>query len=506
MAAKQGHASAQFNLGVSYANGEGVPRDPVEAAKWWSMAAKQGYASAQYRLGTANYFAEGIPQNYVEAAKWWLMAAKQGYAWAQFNLGLVYARGEGVPRDPVEAAKWWLMAAKQGHASAQYRLGVAYANGEGVPRDPVEAEKYFRLAAEQQHADAQIAVGEMYLAQDPTEAANWYKRAAEEGNAIAQFELSEMYRRGYGVVLDPAEARRWLRKAAGQGYASAQSNLGSLYVNGEGVPKSAARAASFYEMAAKQGLAQAQFYLGTLYVDAKSSNPPIFQWIGSDIVGYVWSTHWDDLESNNSLATLWLRRFLDTLKGRGSDSKLPPVFGKFLSLAQEHIDYLRTNSPDHYAHGLYLLGRMHQYGTDGLAKDQRTAKPYFREAASFGDEYAIRFLVVTARPELWPTDRDSCRPLIVLFGGAWDDRAKQDESYRRLVPFLDSPISGSGVIKDTLQRGLRTIYEDYAIDLEYYHTPHESNHVETQAFHFHPRPFGILPYFACPPVGAQLGR
>ena len=40
--AEQGHASAQFNLGNRYANGEGVPQDYAVAMKWYRLAAEQG--------------------------------------------------------------------------------------------------------------------------------------------------------------------------------------------------------------------------------------------------------------------------------------------------------------------------------------------------------------------------------------------------------------------------------------------------------------------------------
>ena len=40
--AEQGNVSAQFNLGVMYDNGEGVPQNNVRAYVWWSVAAAQG--------------------------------------------------------------------------------------------------------------------------------------------------------------------------------------------------------------------------------------------------------------------------------------------------------------------------------------------------------------------------------------------------------------------------------------------------------------------------------
>ena len=46
-AAEQGSAKAQCNLGVCYANGEGVTKDYVEAYKWLSLASAQGNENAK---------------------------------------------------------------------------------------------------------------------------------------------------------------------------------------------------------------------------------------------------------------------------------------------------------------------------------------------------------------------------------------------------------------------------------------------------------------------------
>jgi TPR repeat protein len=47
-----------------------------------------------------------LPKDAIEAVKWYRKAAEQGDAPAQFNLGNSYANGEGVAKDAVEAAKW----------------------------------------------------------------------------------------------------------------------------------------------------------------------------------------------------------------------------------------------------------------------------------------------------------------------------------------------------------------------------------------------------------------
>ena len=55
---------------------------------------------------------DGVTRDYVEAAKWYRRAAEQGVAFAQFNLGVRYVNGQGVARDPVQAYRWFSVAAQ----------------------------------------------------------------------------------------------------------------------------------------------------------------------------------------------------------------------------------------------------------------------------------------------------------------------------------------------------------------------------------------------------------
>ena len=75
------------------------------------LAAEQGDAFAQGNLGVMYGTGEGVPQDYQEAVRWLRLAAKQGDAFAQFNLGVMYNNGEGVPQDYVRAHKWFNLGA-----------------------------------------------------------------------------------------------------------------------------------------------------------------------------------------------------------------------------------------------------------------------------------------------------------------------------------------------------------------------------------------------------------
>ena len=145
VAAEQGDAVSQFNLGLMYDTGEGVTQDYQEAAHWYHLAAAQGHANAQFNLAVMYANGHGVAQDYQEAIRLYQALAEQGEAHAQFNLGLMYAKGQGVAQDYQEAARWYRLAAEQGNSLALGGLGVMYSQGQGVPKDYVKAYMWFEL-------------------------------------------------------------------------------------------------------------------------------------------------------------------------------------------------------------------------------------------------------------------------------------------------------------------------------------------------------------------------
>jgi TPR repeat protein len=116
--AEQGDARAQYNLGVLYRKGRGVPQDDVQARQWYEKAAAQGQAKAQYNLGTLYLNGSGVPKDYQQALRWFRLAADQGEALAQTKIGIMYDDGQGVPHDFVQAHKWYNLAATNGDKPA----------------------------------------------------------------------------------------------------------------------------------------------------------------------------------------------------------------------------------------------------------------------------------------------------------------------------------------------------------------------------------------------------
>ncbi len=141
--AEDGHDGAQFNLGIMYRDGRGVPQDLTEAAWWFAKSAEQGHLRAQYALAVMYVEGRAVPKDFAEAAKWYGLAAEQGHALAQYNLAVLFANGDGVAKDLVNAMKWLQIAGDAGVDAAV--VGRELLAAEMAPQDLAEADRLVRL-------------------------------------------------------------------------------------------------------------------------------------------------------------------------------------------------------------------------------------------------------------------------------------------------------------------------------------------------------------------------
>ncbi len=148
VAAKNGEANAQKELGSLYFSGEGVQQDFAQALHWYTQAAEQGNAIAIYNIGVLHDKGLGLTKDYKEAGKWYRKSADLGYSTAQYNLGIMYEYGQTVEEDPALAMELYLKAAEQGEAAAQFAIGVMYDKGIGADKDPTQAYKWWQIAGE----------------------------------------------------------------------------------------------------------------------------------------------------------------------------------------------------------------------------------------------------------------------------------------------------------------------------------------------------------------------
>ncbi len=107
--------AADFNTGLAAYN----KGDYTTAVKEWRPLADQGVAAAQFNLGLLYLDGHGVPQDPAEAVKWFTKSAEQDYTEAQHNLGAMYGAGQGVKRDYIQAYKWLNICAAKGNAGCE---------------------------------------------------------------------------------------------------------------------------------------------------------------------------------------------------------------------------------------------------------------------------------------------------------------------------------------------------------------------------------------------------
>ncbi|MBU0621649.1 MAG: SEL1-like repeat protein [Gammaproteobacteria bacterium] len=189
--AQHGNAAAQFNMGVFYINGQGVPRDEKQAYEWFGKSAAQGHARALQVLQKAAAKGNEIAKS--ELSKLQQPPSPQIQAPAQ-SPQASSATGEGASllteanaalaqKDYVTAFPKFLTLAQQGDAMAQYNVGALYLNGLGIQKDEKQAYDWFAKSAAQGNARA---IDIMQSAAKAKEEAQAKAEAEEQAKAKAQ--------------------------------------------------------------------------------------------------------------------------------------------------------------------------------------------------------------------------------------------------------------------------------------------------------------------------------
>lgn len=189
VAAKQGSAEAQFEVGAMLENGRGVTADRDQAKKWYQKAADQNYSRAVQAVARMKDNLRRLN-----------MAEKQAEAddvEAQYKLGNMYLTGTGTPVDLKQSEQWLTRAAKKGHTKAQFKLAHLH---------------YVELAED----------GDLSAAFD------WFNKAAESNYPPAYYYLGDMYATGSSVTRDYYKARIWYEKAREAGFSPALQALKEL--------------------------------------------------------------------------------------------------------------------------------------------------------------------------------------------------------------------------------------------------------------------------------------
>jgi localization factor PodJL len=185
----RGDATAQYELGVRFAEGRGIPQDFKGAAEWFERAAKQGLAPAQFRLAVLQEKGTGVPKDLQSARRLYLAAGQAGNGKALHNLAVLYAEGIDGKPDYATAAKWFRKAADYGITDSQYNLGILYAGGIGIQANLAEAYRWLELAARSGDKESAAKRDEIGTRLDPASLAG-AREAAQSWTPEPQPELA----------------------------------------------------------------------------------------------------------------------------------------------------------------------------------------------------------------------------------------------------------------------------------------------------------------------------
>ena len=112
LAAEQGFAAAQYNMGVIKEKGYmWVEKDEEQAFEWYCKAANQGCAEAMTSVGWCLYKGIGVQPNLSDALLWLKESATQGNLRGQLYLAEIYAKDERC-NNKDEALYWFCQLAQ----------------------------------------------------------------------------------------------------------------------------------------------------------------------------------------------------------------------------------------------------------------------------------------------------------------------------------------------------------------------------------------------------------
>ena len=155
-AARRGNSGAQFSIGICYADGIGVARNPEQAFYWQMKAAEQGHPKAQWHVGLYYEEGKGVSLNYKEAVKWYQKAAEQGVGLASRALALIYEKGKGGLKSNSKALYWYRMLLEQNGDQYPSNTLAYYKQKVRILEQKVQEEEREMLAQQQSQTQLQI--------------------------------------------------------------------------------------------------------------------------------------------------------------------------------------------------------------------------------------------------------------------------------------------------------------------------------------------------------------
>lgn len=403
-------ASAYWIANI-YSKGEGIPKDSVEAFKWYAVAAEQGHAHAMLALGSAYYYGEGVEQDYHKAYRWTSTAAE--HKWpsdAKLFLAILYHEGRGIERDDAKASDLLKEARESSSPETLYDYVRRCNEGRNAIRNVSEIIGLYRMAADRGDSEAMLALGMTYahVLQDTEEAVQWFNKAAEAGDSAAMDFLGFAYEKGDGVAKDFLKSMAWYSKSAEAGDMRGMANLGRAYYKTEDFDN----AFKWFNKAAEQGESEAMRMLGVLYSEGQGvlqDEQKAVEWwqkaadAGSTIVMLLLGDAYQNgkgVIQDYQKAFKWYEQLADTGDSNGMFC-LGFMHSNGRGVAVDNIkavEWWRKGAEKEHTGCMFNLGWAYLNGK-GVQRDRGQAVRWYQRVARLGHEQAKKVLVELG--EIW---------------------------------------------------------------------------------------------------------
>lgn len=246
-AARTGDASAQYQLGMAYAIGNGVSRSNADAILWMEKSAIQGYEPAINKIASFYYNLEMFDKS----IEWYTKLADEGDVMAEYWLGHCYYQ----KKDGQSSIKWFEKVANTNDGmwsvTASYDIGEIYAEGKIIKTDYDLALLWFKRAALEIHKGAMTEIDKIYYyklckEESDSEKRFWCEKLAKDDYSSGYNGLGEIYMREKNY----SKAYDMFSKAIEKNNNTAVGNMGEMYYYGYFVEKNNKKAFNLLEQSA----------------------------------------------------------------------------------------------------------------------------------------------------------------------------------------------------------------------------------------------------------------
>ena len=225
---------AFYDLGKLYSMEKSGLKDDKKSFEFYEKAlqgfiqfeprAKKIKPYLQYQIGMMYFKGLGIPVNNQNAAKYFEKSAELGNQHAKRLLAFEYISGKNFEQNSEKGISLLTECANGGDAFSYYKLGNLYLKGEIVNQDLDKAEKYLLSAEDNEFT--QYALGKLYMQKEKydIDKAVFYFEKSVDKNMWSSYQLGRLYFFGAdGLEKDKEKAMEFLNLSAEQGDEYAQN-------------------------------------------------------------------------------------------------------------------------------------------------------------------------------------------------------------------------------------------------------------------------------------------